>query len=171
MPRDKQADKWLAKKRGRAQYWQVKRFMETLRLPYKEKDKGRTTYSISVPLFGLRFRFNGIPEPEDRGWKLFLIDIDKIETTPDYFREDVMWYLIERGYMSFIRNSEVGNNERIFKKFIIDARWGEKIIKRRLELYGKSPENTYMRLRMEEFLSIPMPKILSYFPGFFDFLI
>jgi len=119
----------------------------------------------------MRFRFNGINEIEDHGWKLFLIDTEKLEITPDYFREEVMWYLIEKGYMAYIRDAEVGNNERIFRKFIMDARWGEKIIRRRVELCGKAPENTFMRLRMEEFLGLPMPKILSYYPGFFDYLI
>lgn len=170
MPRNKQADKWLAKNKIKAQYWQIKRFMETLRLKYFETGQGLTTYCVSVPLFGLRFRFNGIKEPEDRGWKLFLIDTDKMEVVPDYFREEVMWYLVEKGYMAYIRDAEVGNNERIFRKFIMDARWGEKIIRRRIEICGKDPENTFMRLRMEEFLGLPMTKILSYYPGFFDYL-
>jgi len=171
MPIDKQAEKWLAKKIKKSQYWQVTRFLDGLRLKKVERDKDKTNYSITVPLFGMRFRFNGVSEPEDSGWKVFLIDKERMEIQPDYFRDDVMWYLVEKGYMAYIRDAEVGNNERIFQTFIIGARWGEKIIKRRIELCGKSPENTFMRLRMEEFLSIPMQKILSYYPCFFDYLL
>lgn len=170
MPYDKEAEKWLKKKEAKAQFWQVKRFLEALRLKYREKNKGTDFYSIEVPLFGMRFRFNGITEPEDRGWKVFLIDKEKMEVVPDYFRDDVMWYLVEKGYFSYIRTSGDGGGGSIFRKFIIDMGWGDKIIKKRLELCGKSPEHTFMRTRMEEFRSIAMPKILSYFPGFFDYL-
>ena len=170
MPKDRAAEKWLSKKRKKAQYWQVKRFLETLRLKFVEQDKEMTSYSLSVPLFGLRFRFNSILELEDIGWKVFLIDIDKMETVPEYFREDVLWYLIEKGYMSYIRDVEAGNSERIFKSFIIDQGWGTKIIEKRIELCGKSADNTFMRMRMTEFLHIPLVKIVSFFPGFFDYL-
>jgi len=170
MPKSKAAEKWLSKKRKKAQYWQVKRFLETLRLRFIEQDKEMPSYSLSVPLFGLRFRFNNMLELEDVGWKVFLIDIDKMETVPEYFREDVLWYLIEKGYMAYIRDVEAGNSERIFKSFIIDQGWGTKIIEKRIELCGKNAENTFMRMRMNEFLHVPLVKIVSFFPGFFDYL-
>jgi hypothetical protein len=168
---NKKAERWLKKKKRKAQFWQVKRFLETLRLKYKEDSVGSSYYSINVPLFGLRFRFNGVKEPEDHGWKVFFIDIKKMETTPEYFREEVMWYLTERGYFAYIRESELGNNEMIFKNMIINSGWGMKIIRKRIELCGKDQENAFMRTRMEAFLEVPLPKIISYYPGFFDYLL
>ena len=171
MVKNKAAEKWLKRKKRKAQYWQVKRFMETLRLKYREKDKGMSTYCVFVPLFGMKFRFNGVTEIDDQGWQVFHIDVNKMEVVPEYFREDVLWYLIEKGYMSYIRDIEAGNNGRIFRSFIIDQGWGTKIIEKRIELCGKSPENTFLRMRMEEFLHFPLQKVLSHYPGFFDYLI
>jgi hypothetical protein len=122
-------------------------------------------------LFGLRFRFNGIEEPEDNGWKVFLLSKDKLNREPYYFREDVMWYLVSRGYLGYIRESEVGGNERIFRAFIVDAGWGQKIMEKRLEIYGDKPEYTYLKLRTEELIAMPLPKVISYIPGYFDYLV
>jgi len=167
----KEADRWLAKKAKKAQYWQVKRFLESLRLKYIEKDAEKISYSISAPLFGLRFRFNTIGEAEDRGWKVFFLDLEKLEVIPDYFREDVMWFLVSRGYLSYIRDAEVGSHGRIFRSFVVSGGWGAKIMKKRLEIYGTLPEYTYLRLKTEEFLTLPIPKIIAHFPGFFDYLV
>jgi len=109
-------------------------------------------------------------EVEDTGWKVFFIDMDKTKTVPDYFREDVMWYLVEKGYFAYIQAVEVGNGGRVFQSIIIDQGWGLKIINKRIELCGKLPENTFMRVRMEEYKNIPLSKIISYNPGFFDYL-
>lgn len=171
MVKDVDTEKWLKKKIRKAQFWQVKTFLDSLRLRYRENNIGRNNYSISAPLFGLRFRFNGVEEPEDKGWKVFFISKKRLETEPNYFREDVMWYLVDKGYMAFIRESEVGGNERIFRAFIIDAGWGLKILEKRLEIFGQKPENTYMRMRTEELVQMPMPKVISYFPGIFDYLV
>ena len=170
MIKNKEAEKWMAKKARRTQYWQVKTFLDSLRLKKFEHAVGKPNYCVSVPLFGMRFRFNGFEEPEDNGWKVFLISKKKMEEQPNYFREDVMWYLVEKGYFTYILEAEVGGNGRIFRSFLIDAGWGRKIIEKRIELCGDKPENTFMRVRMEEYIKQPMPKIISAYPGFFGYL-
>lgn len=170
MPLSKENKRWLKKKKSKQQFWQVKVFLQSLRLRFVEKDKDTPRYCIEVPLFGMRFKFNGTESPEDAGWKVFLIDTEKIERVPHYFRDDVMWYLVEKGYMAYIRESEHGGNGRVFRSFVIDSGWGTKIIKKRIEMCGNKPENAFMRARMEEFLHVPLPKIVSYYPGFFDYL-
>lgn len=164
------AEKWLTKKRKKARFWQVKMFLNGLRLQFKETEPGTNNYSIYVPLFGFKFKFNDITDATDIGWKIFVLDEEKLEKSPEYFREEVMWYLVEKGYMAYIREAETGNNQRIFRMLLIDSGWGIKIIEKRIELCGKSPENMFMKIRMSEFLKAPMNKILSYCPGFFDYL-
>lgn len=171
MLKDKKAEKWLASKKRKAEYWQVKSFLDSLRLKYYEYNKEKDNYSIEVPLFGMRFRFNGIEELEDIGWKLFLISKKKMETHPNYFREDVMWYLVEKGYFLYIHESEHGGNGRIAQKFLIDSGWGKKIIEKRIELCGNRAEHTFMKERMLEYYKLPITRILSLYPGFFGYLL
>ena len=171
MIKNKDAEKYIAQRKRKAQFWQVKTFLNSLRLKYRENNVGKDNYSISAPLFGLRFRFNGVEEPEDRGWGVFLLSKSKLEKDPHYFREDVLWFLVARGYMGYIRESEMGGNERVFRAFIIDAGWGLRIMEKRLELYGNSAEYNYLRLKTEEFMKMPLPKVISHYPDFFDYLL
>jgi hypothetical protein len=172
-----QAEKWLEKRQKKAQYWQVKVFLDGLRLKYKEMNKDvaggnkvNTLYYIEVPLFGIKFRFSNWVDYTDSGWKIFYLDIPHLDKDPYYFRDEVMWYLVGKGYMAYIREHEAGVNGNIFKSILIDAGWAAKIINKRLELCGNIPENNFMKTRMEVFKTVPLPKLISYYPDFFDYL-
>jgi len=166
MIKDVQVDKWLNKKRAKTKFWEIKVFLKGLHLKFEEHNKGKLTYYIAVPLFGIKFKINGIEEPDDRGWKVFLIDVDKLKSDPAYYREDLMWYLVEKGYMQYIRNI----SENVFKNILMGAGWAVKIMKKRIELSGKDPEHTFMRITAEEMLKLPLAKIISFNPGYFDYL-
>lgn len=169
--KDPKVEKWLKKKKAKSHHWQVKTLLNNLRLKYKEKFKGKSNYCIEVPLFGIRFRFNEFEQPEDKDWKVFLIDEYKLQENSDYFYDDVMWYLIEKGYFYYIQESNLGINGAVGKHILIDAGWARKIIEKRIELCGDKPENRFMKARMEELLSFPVHKILSsYTMGFFGYL-
>ena len=170
MYKDPKVEKWLKKKKNKQQYWQVKTFLNNFKLRFKEKFKGHKHFCIEVPLFGMRFRFAEFEEPEDAGWKVFLLDETKLEENCKYFYDDVMWYLTEKGYFYFIHESEMGGSGRIAKNILIDSGWGTKIIEKRIEMCGNKPENTFMKARMEEYLKVPLIKILSMYPGFFGHL-
>jgi len=166
---DRETKRWLAKKQRKAEYWQVKMFLESLHIKYQELNKDRDNYCIAVPLFGLKFRFNGVEELEDHGWKVFLVSKKKMETHPNYFREDVMWYLVEKGYFIYIREAMTGGN--VFaQKLLVDSGWGKKIIDKRIELCGTKAEHTFMKERMKEYSQVAVIRILSLHPGFFDYL-
>lgn len=170
MPKNKQVEKWLKKKKSKQQYWQVKVLLNNLKLKYSERFPGQRHFCIEVPLFGMRFRFSNIEEPEDAGWKIFFIDENKLDKEPKYFYEDVMWYLTEKGYFLYIYESELGGNGKIAKSILIDGGWGQRIIEKRIEMCGKKAEHTFMKTRMEAYLEVPTIKILSMYPGFFGYL-
>ena len=170
MYKDKRIDKWIERKKSKQQYWQVKTFLNNLRIKFKEKFKGQRNYCIEAPLFGMRFRFSEFEEPEDIGWKVFLIDETRLDKEPSYFYDSAMWHLVEKGYFLYIYESELGGNGNIAKHILIDGGWSTKIIEKRIELCGNKPEHTFMRTRMETYLSVPTIKILSMFPGFYGYL-
>lgn len=170
MYKDPKVEKWLKRKRVKNQYWQVKTFLNNLKLKFKERNRNQKNFCIEVPLFGMRFRFAEFEEPEDIGWKVFLIDEIKLEEDPKFFYDDCMWYLTEKGYFLYIYESELGGNGRIAKSILIDSGWAQKIIEKRIELCGDKPEHTFMKVRMKEYLKVPVPKILSMYPGFFGHL-
>lgn len=162
----KENKRWLEKKKRKHNLWEVKSFLKSLRIRYKEQHLDTPDYAIVVPLFGIKFRFGGEAAASDEGWKVFYIDKKKLIKEPAYFREDVIWYLIERGYMSYLRDI----NKRLFATIIDQQGWGLRIIKKRLEFYKDKPEYTFRRIKNEEMYKFPMPRIISSFSGFFDFL-
>lgn len=159
-------NKWLERKLKKNKNWPIKRFLEGLRIPYKELDNNTLDYNITVPLFGLRFRFGGAERISDDGWHVVFIDRNKLKKIPEYFREDVMWYLVDRGYFSYIRDVNVG----IYNTLLIDQRWAAKIMDKRIEYYRGKPQYTFRLIKTEELRKMPLPRVLSLFPGFFDFL-
>lgn len=170
MPLPGENEKWLTKKRKKHQYWQVKNFLNGLKLKFKEENKETDFYTIYVPLFGIKIRFGENNDTSDYGWRVFILDKARLEEEPDYFREDMMWYLVEKGYLAYIRDIELGTQNRIYNHIVLDAGWGQKIIEKRIELCGALPEHTFMKKRMEELKRFSMNKIISYCPGIFDYL-
>jgi hypothetical protein len=171
MLKDPEAEKWLVKKKIKNQFWQVKTFLGNLRLPFKERNKESSDYKIDVPLFGVRFRFDGKTDIDDIGWDLFNIDMIKAEKVHYYFGEDLMWNLISRGYFQYLRENDAGGNERIFKKLIIDSGWGTKVLEKRIELCGSDKKYAYIKMKSAELLQRPLPYIVSENPGVFDYLL
>lgn len=169
---DKAMSKWLERKKAKAQFWQIKNFFNGLRLKYKEENKKTEYYSIAVPLFGLRVRFSNMSFPEDNGWKVFVIEPWRLEDPKETekMREEIFWFLVEKGYLAYIRECDGNSHKNVFNSILISQNWGYKIIQKRIELCGLEPQNTFMRVRMEEFSSMSISRIISIYPGFFDYL-
>ena len=167
MPKNLEAEKYIAKLEKKKAYWPIKVFLNSLRLKYKEVDRNQRTYHIIVPLFGIKFRFSKHQELEDKGWDVILIDMDKLDKKPTYFEEDVLWMLVEKGYLAYVREV-IGKNT--FKNIVVSRGWGMKIMEKRLEMCT-NPKETFMRTRNEEYIKLPIARILASEPGFFDYLI
>lgn len=171
MIKDPEVEKWLAKKQYKNRYWQVKTFLGGLRLPFREKNKDSSDYKIDVELFGVRFRFDGKTDIDDIGWDVFNLDTKKLEKVPYYFGEDLMWNLISKSYFQYIRESDMGSNQHIFSKLIINDGWGTKILQKRIELSDKDKKLTFLKKRSTELLGRPLPRVVSENPGVFDYLL
>jgi hypothetical protein len=169
MIKDPETEKWLAKKNKKNLFWQVKIYLNNLRIPFKEFGKD-AAYYMEVPLFGMRFRFNGTADIDDYGWDVYQIDQNKLEKEPCYFGESLMWDLVKKGLFAYLRESGSGEMERIFKSLVIDGGWGTRILEKRLELYGNDKRNTFLKMRTTGMLNVSLSRILSLNPGAFDYL-
>jgi hypothetical protein len=165
--KDPEVEKWLAKNNKKNQHWQVKSYLDNLRLPFKERFTDSPNYMIDVDLFGVRFRFDGKTDIDDYGWDIIQINQKRMDKEPYYFGEDLVWNIIDKGYFSYLR--EVLNSP-IFRKLIIDSGWGTKILEKRIELAGKQKKYSYIRQRSEDLLRQPMSRVLSLNSGLFDHL-
>ena len=60
------------------------------------------------------------------------------------FGEDLMFLLISKGYLAYLRGPETGNETRLFHNIVGARGWGLKIIDKRLELYNNEPRHKFM---------------------------
>lgn len=167
--KDPSVERWLKKTKKKQQFWQVKSFLRDLKLKFTEREKENPEqYNIIIPLFGLVFRFDTADVFLDDGnLKVFVLDSRRLEKEPSYFCDDVFWYLIEHGYLMYVRDVE-GNPSGLYNRIIVDLDWGQKILQRRLDLYGNDPKWRFKKIRTEEFLKYPTHFLISRFPGVFD---
>jgi hypothetical protein len=171
MIKDPEAEKWLAKKNIKNRHWQVKTFLGSLRLPFRESNRDSSDCTIDIELFGIRFRFDGKTDIDDIGWDVFNLDPKKLETVPYYFGEDLMWNLISKGYFCYLREHDTGTNQRIFTTLVVNECWGTKILEKRIELSEKDKKLTFIRLKSHELLRRPLSRVVSENPGLFDYLL
>ena len=156
--------------RKRAHIWQIGNMLNSLKLNFEEFNEGNPNYRIDVPLFGIRFRINNYSGHNDIGWDVIQIDAEAIKRSTSEISDKLMWLLIEKGYMAYAREQVGGRGETMFRQLVVDQRWGEKIINKRIEMCEDKPKHMFKKLRMEEFLKLGTHRIIAYYPGFFDYL-
>lgn len=156
--------------RPRKAYWRLTRMLSRLRIKSYEHDHDKPSFHITVPTFGMVFKFQkNLMLPEYEGWDVLAVDLEELEVNDSKFGEDLMWLLISKGYMCYLRNGDV-NTSQVFNYFIAKQGWGLKIINKRLELYNDEPKHAFNISRNIELRDMSISHILHHNPDFFDYL-
>jgi hypothetical protein len=151
-------------------YWRLTNMLKRLRLKYRELEIGTPLFHIVVPTFGIAFRFNPLqPMGEYQGWDVLDVDVKHLEKNDIPFGENLMFLLISKGYMAYLRNNETGDSQ-IWHHFLVREGWGLKIINKRLELYNNEPRHKFMIDRNTRLRDMSLSYILTHYPDFFDYL-
>ncbi len=153
-------------------YWRATSLLKRLLLRFQEKEVGTPLFHIVIPDFGIVFRFNFTqPMEEYKDWHIVNVDLAELEVNDIKFGEDMMWLLISKGYMAYLRDTERGQS-RVFHKLIGRDGWGLKIIEKRLSLYAEdgAAKNRFMIQHNMRMRDMSISYILTYYPDFFDYL-
>jgi len=157
-------------KKPRPSYWRLTNMLNRLRVPHKTRGEGSAQFHIIVPDFGMMFRFNPLTSVSDyNGWDIIDVDLNKLEVNDTEFGENLMWLLISKGYMAYLRNKESGDFQ-VFHHFIMREGWGRRIIDKRLELYNNEPKHKFMIERNKRMRDMSISYIITHYPDFFDYL-
>lgn len=157
-------------KRGTPPYWRLTMMLKRLCLKYSERDTGTPTFHIVVPDFGIVFRFNPLhPMLDYAGWEVIDVDVKQLDLNDIGFGENLMFLLISKGYMAYLRNKESGNT-RAWHNFLVREGWALKIIDKRLTLYNNEPRHKFMIERNKRLRDMSISYILNHHPDFFDYL-
>jgi len=151
-------------------YWRIVQLLRKLRLKYREHNRGEASFYITVDTFGLLFKFS--PRYQVAGhsdWDIIDVNLKEYELNPIKFGQDLMWLLISKGYMAYLRGQD-GAHSKIFRYFLIDEGWAIKIIDKRLELYNGEAKHKFMITLNQQMRGKPVHFVLSYYPTFFDYL-
>lgn len=143
--------------------------LRKMRLRYKERDKGESGFHITIDDFGIVFRFNQrstLLNYED--WDVIDVDMESYENNPLEFGRNLMWFLIDKGYMSYLRDPESGN-ATVYKHFLINEGWAEKIFDRRLEEYKGEPRNKFRIEQVKRLRKLPLHYVIMHYPSIFDY--
>jgi hypothetical protein len=169
--KDRYGNKLTKKQRKpRKPYWRLTRMLTRLRLKSQERDHNTASFNIIVPDFGLVFKFNkAVTLPQYQGWDVIDVDLEELEINDIKFGEDLMWLLISKGYMSYLRNGGAATSQA-FDFFISKQGWGLKIIEKRLELYNDEPRHAYNIKMNTQLRDMSISRILHHYPDFFDYL-
>lgn len=154
----------------RPSYWILTNMLQRLHLKFIEREKGSQLFHIVVPDFGIVFKFNPIQPMNDyQGWNIIQVDMAALQKNAIPFGESLMFELISRGYMAYIRDPITGVRQ-VFDRLIGREGWGQKIIDKRLELYNNQPQHRFM-IKHNTFLrEKSISFILTHYPDFFDYL-
>jgi hypothetical protein len=82
-------------------------------------------------------------------------------------RDEILWALIRGGYIRWLRNVL---SDSQFKNLIMFNNLGEKIIKKRLEIWGDKPKYRYFIEDHKAVLRFGFQREFADDPGFFDWL-
>lgn len=150
-------------------HWRLVRILKRLRLDYREHNKGTVNFYVSVPQFGFIFRFNAIVSAEHfPGWDVIDVDLDELAVNDQEFGETLMWSLISKGYMAYLRDFGSSN---LFRTLLIKHDWATKIIDKRLELWKEEPRHRFQIERNKMFRGASVNYVLMHHPTFFDYLV
>lgn len=162
----------LSKKqlKPKPQYWRLLNMLKRLRLKYREQDVGTGNFHITVPDFGIAFKFNSTQAMAGYSdWDIVDVDLAQLEINDIQFGQDLMWLLVSKGYMAYLRDVERGNT-KLHTHFIVVEGWGLRIIEKRLELYANKPCHKFMIEHNKNMRDRSIGWILHYYPDFFDYL-
>lgn len=155
---------------GQPPYWRLTRILNRLALPFKVREAGSMQLHVIVPDFGIVFRFSAATSMSAyKGWDIIDVDLNELEVSDMKFGENLMWLLISKGYIAYIREGDSGRAV-LYKNLLINQNWGLKIIDKRLELYNNEPKNKFMIERNKRLRDFSIHYILMHHPDFFDYL-
>jgi len=151
-------------------YWRVVQLLQKLRLKHREINKEEKSFHITIDDFGIVLRFNPrIHLLAYEGWDVVDVDLSKLELYPEALGHDLIWLLISKGYMAYLRGPETGSS-KVFRHLLINEGWALKIIDKRLELYAGLPKHRFMIYQNQRLRAMSISYILTYYPDFFDYL-
>lgn len=157
-------------KKAKPPYWRIVQLIRKLRLKYQEHNKGESSFYITVPTFGLLFKFSRRQHlTAYADWDIVDVNLAEYEINPIDFGRNLMWLLISKGYMAYLRGQD-GAHSKIFRHFLINEGWGRRIIDKRLELYNGEAKHAFMIKLNKQMKDKPVHFVLSYYPTFFDYL-
>ncbi len=157
-------------KAGAPPYWRLTTMLKRLCLKYRERDVGTPFFHILVPDFGIMFRFNPVQNvSEFAGWEILDVDIKQLELNDIGFGDSLMFLLISKGYMAYLRSAENGTSQ-VWHKFLVREGWALKIINKRLELYNNEPKHMFMIKHNTRLRDQSISYIIMHHPDFFDYL-
>lgn len=151
-------------------YWRVESILKSLRLKYRKVDLDTPNFHLTIPEFGIVINFNANnPMLAYTDWDVMVVDLPSLELNEAKFGNELIWRLIAKGYMAYLRNKESGDS-KLFRHFLIDQGWGVRIIDWRLAAYKGEARHKFMidhntRLRQKS-----IHYILNHYPDFFDYL-
>lgn len=158
------------KRKPKPSYWRVIQLLGKLRLRYKERNRGEPIFHITIDDFGIVLKFNprlALTGYDD--WDVFDINMEEFQLNEGKFGEQLMWLLIAKGYMAYLRGKEEGNSV-IFRRLLITEGWAQRIIDKRLELYANQPRHKFMIEHTKRLKDKPIHYLLMHYPNFFDYL-
>jgi hypothetical protein len=163
-------DKTLQRKLQRPPYWRLIQLLRQLRLKYREHDRNEPTFHITVPDFGLLFKFRASQSfSEYAGWDQVEVDLDNYAAKEIEFGRDLMFLLIAKGYMAYLRDKERGSSQ-LFRHFLITEGWAQRILDKRLELYKNEPRHRFMIEETKRLQKMPVHYVVMHYPSYFDYL-
>lgn len=161
--------KGTKRNKPKPQYWRVVQLLKKLRVKFRERNRGESSFHITVDDFGVVLKFNQRTMLSGYdGWDVFDIDLDAYEINALDFGRKFMWVLIDKGYFAYLRDPENGNSQ-IFRHFLINEGWAEKVFDRRLEEYKEEPRNKYKIDQIKRLRKMPLHYVLLHYPSMFDY--
>ena len=132
------------------------------------EEGGNSDFSIFfVPQFGLKVIWSLMQYADPRkDWRTVIIYPTHMLNEA---REEILWGLWKGGYGHYLRM----NLPNTFNRLLAGREgedWHQKIIKKRLEIFGKDPKHNYWRELNREGLRESSMVMLSLDPGFYDFM-
>jgi len=120
--------------------------------------------------FGIVFRFNPRQQMTAySGWDIVDVDLKNYEAKEIALGQELMWNLISKGYMAYLRGPETGATQ-LFRHFLINEGWAQRIIDKRLELYNNEPKHRFMTNQTKRLQKMPTHYVVMHYPSFFDYL-
>jgi len=145
--------------------------LNNLRLKYVKEGKDNEI-SIVLNNFGIKIAIDAkIDYTNDSTYEVFHYKTTWNIEEQRIFGESLMYCLIDRGYMAFIREHPDGGRGRIYRSLLIEHGWGRRIIKRRLDDWKLRKDRGFLCKRTNEITNaFSIHELIDRFPGFFDFL-